>query len=371
MKDFRYNAPNQQAEVEYIVNLRKKKIARQQIIFLVLFIMAVGAVLYYVIYNRIYTTFDGYVHVDVHAIRAPDDIVLLDILKDPGAMVHRGDTLYSYIHFNHFLEQENLNTNAPVVTDFLAADRRWESAVNSVEVTRAEMESLRRDIEKEDHNIALGLSDNKYKLDLERKLVKAEESYAAQQKTIAQLKKQRDYLREVASMSYQNDTIVEFQRLRALGYKKLKELGLVRYRICIDEGIVTNINSANRNMLFKGEEVMTVQMTDMELSHLRVEAYVPFDKMKQVRPGTPATVIVNDWMQFKVHVVVQGARVEDLPSNLRSNFSRNIRTNITLFAVVPGQQLPFWVVSEGLPVKVRINNLDIQSIETVRIIQTK
>ena len=46
MKDFSYKLPRQDTEIEYILKGRKKKIARQQIIFIIiLFLLILGIVL--------------------------------------------------------------------------------------------------------------------------------------------------------------------------------------------------------------------------------------------------------------------------------------------------------------------------------------
>lgn len=82
--------------------------------------------------------------------------------------------------------------------------------------------------------------------------------------------------------------------------------------------------------------------------------------MKYCTHGTPAELVVSNEICLEAYVAVQGAEAVELPPNLQSNFSLEIMVNQTIFRLKEGQYIPFWCLSDGTPVKVRIRKTDVK-----------
>ena len=97
MKDFHFTTEKEQAEIEQILLERKKKMSRQQMIFLGIFLSIIVIIALYGIKKILFTEFDGYVVVHNVRFRASEDIFVHDIYKHNGDLVKPGDTIYSYV----------------------------------------------------------------------------------------------------------------------------------------------------------------------------------------------------------------------------------------------------------------------------------
>jgi hypothetical protein len=58
---------------------------------------------------------------------------------------------------------------------------------------------------------------------------------------------------------------------------------------------------------------------------------------------------------------MMGMHTEELPEHLRSNFMRSGRVLLALVELVQGQNIPYWAVTNRMPVKVRFTNLDLDA----------
>ena len=107
---------------------------------------------------------------------------------------------------------------------------------------------------------------------------------------------------------------------------------------------------SNKTLVFKSDEVMTIQHTDYAACHLGVITYVPNSKVKYMECPDDADVIINNDLELKAKLQMVGLRVEEIPKHLQSNFSHDANFR-------PNQRVPAWVMSNRLPVRVRINKL--------------
>ena len=113
------------------------------------------------------------------------------------------------------------------------------------------------------------------------------------------------------------------------------------------------MSAAKKSRVFRSEDIVYMQPLDVHLSNIYITAYVPFEDVKYCTYGTPADLVVSNEICLEAYVAVQGAEVVELPPNLQSNFSREIMVNQTIY-------IPFWCLSEGTPVKVRIRKTDVK-----------
>jgi hypothetical protein len=356
MNNFTYRSPEEKDNLESILKERRKQINRQQIIFGCILAVILTIVALYVGVHLYYTEYDGYIHVDDNHVRTPIDVFVDHMYVAPGDVVMPGDTLYSYYMLDMFIEQSNLNNEPNVVVRDRDYQLRYVTAQQQIGVLLVRIDELKRQISIEDHNIRFGLSDNAHKLDLERQLKEAEANLRALQterNTIEQLRREVNVSvarsgynrRDSAGMTLFND------------YNSFRARDAIVYRLATDTAVVINVMASDHNIFFEKESIVTTRPLNQR-SNIQVMAYVPVDKMNKITNNTRATVIVNDDVEFRAHVSVLGLRTEEIPAALRSYFMKKNTAVMASLNIDKGQVLPFWAVTDGMPIKVRVKNTD-------------
>ena len=84
---------------------------------------------------------------------------------------------------------------------------------------------------------------------------------------------------------------------------------------------------------------------------------MPSDKVDYISKASEVEVLVNKDIKVKAHVKLLGLRVEDIPKHLLSNFSHDIDAVIAYLNFDKGQIVPYWVLNNNLPVRIRVNKL--------------
>jgi hypothetical protein len=357
MNNFTYRSPEEKDNLESILRERRKQINRQQIIFGCILGVIVAIVALYIGMHLYYTEYDGYIHVDDNHVRTPVDVFVDHMYVAPGDVVMPGDTLYSYYMLDMFIEQSNLNNEPTVVVRDRDYQLRYVTAQQQISVLLVRINELKRQIPIEDHNIRFGLSDNAHKLDLERQLKEAEANLRALQNernTIEQLRREVNVSvarsgynrRDSAGMTLFND------------YNSFRARDAMLFRLATDTAIVINVLASDHNIFFEKESMLSTRPLNLRNGNLQVMAYIPVDKMNKITNNTRATVIVNDDVEFRAHVSVLGLRTEEIPVALRSYFMKKNTAVMASLYLDRGQVLPFWAVTDGMPVKVRVKNTD-------------
>lgn len=355
MKNFTYRSLDEKENIEEILRRRRRKINRQQIVSAVILALILGSLGLYVFHHLWYTELDGYVHVDTNRVRTPFDIYLDSVYVRTGDLVTPGDTLYSYYMLDLLLEHANPDEEAPMVAVSRNYRLQYETLRQQAEVLKVRIAELKKQIKAEDHDIALGLSSNSHKLDLQRELRESEALLRALLAELAALRRTR------------NETQVVFDRQRAATdgtlipqiYDDARSAHMrraVSYRLASDSSLITDVKAPFHMVFFKEEEIMTKQHLNLEQNNLQVVAYVPVDKMDKVTNNSRAEIVVNGDVSFKAEVTVLGTRAEMIPENLRSYFSKKNTAAIAILHINRGQTVPLWALASGMPVAVRIKN---------------
>ena len=355
MKNFTYRSLDEKENIEEILKRRRRKVNRQQIVSILIFLAILGSVALYVGHHVYYTVLDGYVSVDTNRVRTPFDIYLDSVYVKTGDLVVPGDTLYSYYMLNMLIDNANPDEEPPMVAVSRNYKLQYETGRQQIEVLKVRIEELKKQIRREDHDIALGLSSNSHKLDLERELTETEARLKALEAELATLQETRE------------ETKVVFERNRRAGdsslipqiYDDARSASMRRaisYRLASDSSLVTDVKAPIHMIFFKEEEVLTKQHLNLEANNLKVVAYVPVDKMSKVTNNSRAEIVVNNDVSFKAHVSVIGTRTEMIPENLRSYFSKKNTAVIAILDIDPGQTLPLWSLASGMPVQIRVKN---------------
>lgn len=352
MINFGYNDTPQNQNVEDLLKYQKKKLYKQQVTFAIIFavILAIGVGW---IYRRImYTTYDGYIKIDQNYMRAVDDLFVLDVFHKAGDTVEQGDTLYSYILIDNLLSQQNVNTLPTIVTDLHQMQAQAELARAEVPVLQVRLAELRKRLKNEENDVYYGISDNTQKLAIEAERKEVEEKLREQRRKIALYENlAAKARRHVARSGYGNNYMPDSPDSHYLSSS------LVKYCCASAPGIVTDVHVPERTVVFKEENIIDLQHSDFAASNLSVVAYVQSDKVKYINNRSTVDVIVNDEITLKAKLSLIGVRVEEIPKHLLSNFSHDVDAVIAIFRFEPNQRVPFWVLTNNLPVRIRTNNL--------------
>ncbi len=358
MKNFTYRSFEEKENIEEILKRRKRKINRQQIISIVILVFILGSIALYVGRHIYYTELDGYVHVDTNKVRTPFDIYLDSVYVHTGDLVTPGDTLYSYYMLDLLVDNANPDDEPPMVAVSRNYKLQYETARQEIEVMKVRIKELRNQIAAEDHDIALGLSSNSHKLDLQRQLSEAIARLKALQGELGALRRSRDETKVVfARRNVGNDSTLVPQIYDDARSAQMRRA--VSYRLASDSSIITDVKAPIHMIFFKQEEILTKQHLNLEANNLKVVAYVPVDKMDKVTNNSRAEVVVNGDVSFNASVSVLGTRTEMIPENLRSYFSKKNTAVIAIFNLHEGQNVPLWALASGMPVTVRIKNYSI------------
>jgi hypothetical protein len=368
MKNFHFTTEHKQAEIEQILWQRKKKIAKQQLFFLTIFIFIVFVVILYCIKKVLYTEFDGYVVVHNVRFRASEDIFVHDIYKHNGDLIKPGDTIYSYVSLGWFHEIGDINTESEVVVKSRDLKLQYGLAYQNLAVIKTRLQEIKRQIDLEDHNIRFGLSDNVHKLNLEREYKETEEELKSQQRKLYVLKNAIDESKNaVERLNSVNNSGFTIQDVR--NKKKMKELGMVHYTIAADSSLVTKNWISELSLVLRGEDILETQSFDLEKDNVYVMAYVTPKRAKYLNRGFKATIIVNDDVEYTATVVSMGARTEEIPEAYRNNLSKDHIAAIAVLRIDDKQEIPFWSLVNGMPVIIRFDNRDYKEVSPEEYLQ--
>ena len=357
MREFSFSSEERQNDIESILKERKQKIATQQIVFTIILLAILIIIGLWIGKNIIYTEFDGYINADLNTLRHADDIYVLEVNKKVGDFIVPGDTLLSYVYSNIFYSHESTDSEPTVVVQNRNMRVDYGLARQDLEVLKVRIKELKKQLETEDHNIRFGLSDNLKKMKIEQELAEAEEQYNAQRRKLGVLWNALDQTKKAVQKTYNNHSgFLRVQDMRNV--ELMKELGLVRYSIAVDSGIVTKVYVPELTLVLRGEPIISLQSFDLHRNNLSVVTYVMPREMKHINRNTKAEVIVNDDVSFTASVLMLGTRTEEIPGELRSTLSRDHTAVIVVMGVDTGQVIPFWTLVKNIPVRIRINNIE-------------
>jgi len=354
MNEFQYNSTPQDQAMADLLKSQSHRLARQQIIFALIFFFVIILAAYYIVTRMIWAIYDGYVTIDENHISAVDDIYILKVNKEMGEVVHKGDTLYSYVLLGNIVNQYDPNVIPSAVKETHDMEVQAKLAQQEIPVLRTRLAELRKQKASESSDIYYGLTDNTKRNALDAEIAEVEE----------ELRKQANKVEIYANAK---NTTYNFMARRGAGMRGAAmpysnssnnyNPGLIHYCCAPADAYISKINVSDRTIVFKSDEVMTIQHTDYAACHLGVITYVPNDKIKYMECPDDADVIVNKDLVLKAKLQMVGLRVEEIPKHLQSNFSHDANAVVAVFTFNPNQRVPAWVMSNKLPVRIRVNKI--------------
>ena len=354
MNEFQYDSTPQEQAMADLLKSQSHRLARQQIIFALIFLLIIVLAAYYIVTRMIWAIYDGYVTLDENHICAVDDIYILKVNKEVGEIVHKGDTLYSYVLLGNIVNQYDPNIIPSAVKETHDMEVQAKLAREEIPVLRTRLAELKKQKASESSDIYYGLTNNTRRNQLDAEIAEVEE----------ELKKQ---VNKVTIYSQAKNTTYNFMSRRGAGMSgaampyasntSIYNQGLIHYCCAPADAYITKVNVSDKTLVFKSDEVLTIQHTDYAACHLGIITYVPSEKIKYMESPDDADVIVNKDLVLKAKLQMVGLRVEEIPKHLQSNFSHDANAVVAVFTFKPNQRVPAWVMSNKLPVRIRVNKI--------------
>ena len=354
MNEFQYDSTPQEQAMADLLKSQSHRLARQQIIFALIFLLIIVLVAYYIVTRMIWAIYDGYVTLDENHICAVDDIYVLKVNKEVGEAVHKGDTLYSYVLLGNIVNQYDPNIIPSAVKETHDMEVQAKLAREEIPVLRTRLAELKKQKASESSDIYYGLTNNTRRNQLDAEIAEVEE----------ELKKQ---VNKVTIYSQAKNTTYNFMSRRGAGMSgaampyasntSIYNQGLIHYCCAPADAYITKVNVSDKTLVFKSDEVLTIQHTDYAACHLGIITYVPSEKIKYMESPDDADVIVNKDLVLKAKLQMVGLRVEEIPKHLQSNFSHDANAVVAVFTFKPNQRVPAWVMCNKLPVRIRVNKI--------------
>jgi len=350
MRNFQYQDNHSDQKIEEIINFRRRKIQMQQLLFSSILFIILCCMGLYAARRIVYAEFDGYIQTDYDYFRALDDIFVMEQFKTEGDIVYPGDTLYSYIYMKNITDFDLLYSQHDIQTYDRDIKLQSVNSTLDAQVLRVRQSELRAQIEKEDRNINLGITDNSHKMDLERELAETDEQLRVLMSKIALY----DSIARITSTSLRRSGLEHMDDRDNMLIDAMRRTTALRYVLAYDTSIVTKRWSSTGMPVFKGDAVLQLQSLNLSSSNMTVMAYIPANDMDKLSNHTQAEIIVNDDISFTATVQLLGARTEELPTELRNSLSHVYTAIMVIFKPDPGMALPLWAVVDKVPVRVRV-----------------
>lgn len=354
MNEFQYDSTPQEQAMADLLKSQSHRLARQQIIFALIFLLIIVLAAYYIVTRMIWAIYDGYVTLDENHICAVDDIYILKVNKEVGEIVHKGDTLYSYVLLGNIVNQYDPNIIPSAVKETHDMEVQAKLAREEIPVLRTRLAELKKQKASESSDIYYGLTNNTRRNQLDAEIAEVEEEI-------------RKQMNKVTIYSQAKNTTYNFMSRRGAGmagadmpYSSntcIYNHALIHYCCAPADAYVTKVNVSDKTLVFKSDEVLTIQHTDYAACHLGIITYVPSEKIKYMESPDDADVIVNKDLVLKAKLQMVGLRVEEIPKHLQSNFSHDANAVVAVFTFKPNQRVPAWVMSNKLPVRIRVNKI--------------
>ena len=354
MNEFQYDSTPQEQAMADLLKSQSHRLARQQIIFALIFLLIIVLAAYYIVTRMIWAIYDGYVTLDENHICAVDDIYILKVNKEVGEIVHKGDTLYSYVLLGNIVNQYDPNIIPSAVKETHDMEVQAKLAREEIPVLRTRLAELKKQKASERSDIYYGLTNNTKRNQLDAEIAEVEEEI-------------RKQMNKATIYSQAKNTTYNFMSRRGAGMAgadmpyssntSIYNHALIHYCCAPADAYVTKVNVSDKTLVFKSDEVLTIQHTDYAACHLGIITYVPSEKIKYMESPDDADVIVNKDLVLKAKLQMVGLRVEEIPKHLQSNFSHDANAVVAVFTFKPNQRVPAWVMSNKLPVRIRVNKI--------------
>ncbi len=370
MKSFKYTSSNEAvAENNDLRKVYKKKINRQRMIYLILFIVCLFLFAYYLLYRSFIVSINGQVKFLPYHVTLPEDAYITDILCRPGDIVKEGDTLFMLSYtpyltqgFDNYLESIQINYNPDWKEKELMQVRlRIQHLQIELQKVNMQIVDYRKQIEKMRNGTFLGVFTPRDLEQLEAKLTNAE----IERKTILQeINAQNQYLNQVnGAKSSQSTVDVNGRGGNGGGGNGSGLQGMVRGRmyqyqmpfISSYAGLVYSVSLIPDEICYKKESVVNILPENIEHSDLHVQAYVPFKYAKLLNINDTLEVRYGDAQMYKVVMKQYLPETDFLPENFMGILDHKEPVALARFEFVDKSLLTKNNQINNLPVEINVH----------------
>ena len=193
-----------------------------------------------------------------------------------GEIVHKGDTLYSYVLLGNIVNQYDPNIIPSAVKETHDMEVQAKLAREEIPVLRTRLAELKKQKASESSDIYYGLTNNTKRNQLDAEIAEVEEEI-------------RKQMNKVTIYSQAKNTTYNFMSRRGAGMAgadmpyssntRLYTHALIHYCCAPADAYVTKVNVSDKTLVFKSDEVLTIQHTDYAACHLGIITYVPSEKI--------------------------------------------------------------------------------------------
>lgn len=355
MNEFSFDTDTQERNAAELINYQKKRIATQQVIFSAIFLLLAVMLAFYVARKMIYMELDGYVTLDQNRVRAIDDLFVVSIDKSVGDRVKTGDTLYTYVLLRDLFSLSNPVNEPTTVQNSRSLRLQARLAGEEIPVLRTRKAELDKMIAQQASDVYFGLTDNYRLKQLEAERAEVEERLAAQEaKVRAYLETEHTISPVAGEMSKGAEGLGLALSIATHPFIS----SMLQYCCAPTEAVVTQVNVPTSMFVFRAEDILTLQHTDYNSCHLGIMAYATPEQVSSIDRNDIVTVIINSNVSLKAHLDMVGSRVEELPKHLVGAFSSAHEAIVLYFGFEPGQYIPDWVITDHMPVRIRLNRME-------------
>ncbi|MEG2070229.1 MAG: hypothetical protein RR034_02495 [Bacteroidales bacterium] len=352
MRSFSYRSI--QSDENAALHYQKKRINVQQLVFSGIFFLILLILIVYIVDKVRFVEFDGYVHVSTVAFKIVDDAYISDVRVKVGDLVNEGDTVFEYVLINQVMDQLKVESYSNYYKDFDKLEYENKMLQSKLKILSEKDKILDYQIQKESDNIKYGLSTVE-----QRELLKIKQS--------ENILEQENVVNNLEMIQYFQDKLS--QKIYALGQIALptsytasyfseegkKDLNFAyRYAIARTRSIITDIRLVQGALAFKGEEILESQRVDNEMANMHIIMYVMPDQMKYLSARQTVEIYITNDMKFKGYASTRGVRVSEIPKHLQSKFMKNIEAIEVRVDFDVNSDVPFWVITNNLPVKIKV-----------------
>lgn len=357
MKSFTYRSKLD--DVNVVLQRRKKKINKQQLIFNIVLLAIIASLAYYGITKIKYATFNGYVKTSLRVATLIDDAYITDIRVGVGDQVKEGDTLFTFLLANQILEQNNPTRQFTTLMGRNYDTRIHINLINKeLELSKLELKEEMKVLDKLKYNAFLGIASNQQ---VESKNTRIKELQFNIKLKTEEKKLNEQFLKGTDKLTARSQNTIalpeEYTLTELLKLNDSKYQSECKHFIAKKDAIITDVNMFNAAYVYKKDPILSFQEEKYDDQNLYVETYVFPDDIQYVSVGAEVEILVTKELSFVGVIATIGTKALVLPDHLMNKFSQQVEAVDVRVNFKEGQNIPFWVATTDLPVKVRIKRI--------------
>lgn len=349
MKNFSYKRTINAEEI--LIDKPKKKINKQQRIFVTFFVLLFGTLGWYFTKDLFIATFDGNIvsfHEETYLM---DDVFLLDVKVKPGDIVSAGDTMLYFLYTHMLYSAMNPIGFSDYEQKLLTFNIAKGENLLELKAIKKQERALQLLINKVNHNISLGLNTTKdlasYSIELER--VKQQLDYT---QNIVNL-----YANSIRTLNYtQNQHLPQildpFKNTNDYLIENLDKFGdMLQYLVAPEKTLILAINKYPSNIVFKQDPIMLIYPIEEGSKRIHIEMIVKPRFLNEMNDGEAVEIYFGTRYMGDGTIKINNTYMKNVNSVKLGKFSTDQEGAIIRINIDNPEELSLKYQVSGLPVK--------------------